>query len=1279
MWKVESTYVTTTLHKMADGRWAIERLSGGNWPTWKFQMKHLLLVKGLWNVTQGSEVLVDAADNATVAAFNEKSQKALSTLVMSIDPSQLYLITSCESAKDAWDNLKQQFESDTLHNKLLLKKQYFRSEMSEGSSMEKHLKSMKELTDKLAAVGAPISEEDQVVTLLGSLPSMYNALVTALEARGDDLKLQFVQQALLNEEQKFRKNTDASESLLVASVKPKKKGRKIVCYFCGKEGHFKKNCTEYLKKKNSESARVAIERESAEPEFAFTSSYMASKFNGWCIDSGATSHVCNNADLFKDMDTTIKESITVANGEKMKSEARGECTVTVVVGDKRRCIPVKHVMYAPQAPGNLLSVKRLTEQNLTVTFDKESCQILSKGEVVAVGKLHGELYKLQEEQLYNAQASSGLCIHEWHERLAHKNLRDIRKMQSEDLVIKPCTCTKVCESCIKGKMTSKPFPKRSSATEELFDVVVSDVCGPLQVESIGGSRYFVTFIDVFSRYCKVYFIKNKSDVAEKVVEYVENVKTRFGKTPKIFRSDRGGEYTSGKVQDYLKQEGIEFQCTVGYAPQQNGIAERKNRTLIEAARTMLCESKLSKCWWAEAVNTANYIQNRVISQATSSTPFEKLFGKAPKLDDLHKFGEDVYMKIPDATRKKLDEKAVKMKFLGYDMNSKGYRLGDIKNMKVVISREVEFLNEKCVEIDLEPYKEAQKSENESESEEEIQTDSDVDESESDNQEEIESNPIRKSQRGNKGKLPAHFDDYLMFTNDNKPINDNEPRNLKEVRESPNRGKWFEAMQEELKSIHENETWELVDLPEEKNAIGSKWVYKIKYNQDGSVARYKARLVAQGFDQKFGMDYDEVFAPVGRSTTFRTLLSVAAHRGYSVKQYDIETAFLNGKLSEEIYMKQPPGFENGSKVCRLKKSLYGLKQAARSWNQELERVLISCGCVQSEIDNCLYTIKVDGKVGYVLVYVDDLLIAGDDDHVIDYVVQSIQKEFKVKDLGNVNNFLGIQVTKDSSGDFYVSQENYIGKIIKEAGLVEAKTSKVPLDPGYEKLNCEDKISDHEYRKLIGMLLYVSVNSRPDITASVSILSQKLSCPTKLDLLEVKRVIRYLKGTLDFKLKVSDVHNDLMLQAYSDANWGENRDDRKSNSGYICMLGGTISWSCRKQSCVSLSSTEAEYVALAETCQEVVYLRNLCNDFGIKSETTVVNVDNQSCVKMCESRKFSNRTKHISVKYHFTSDLKAKGVVDFKYCPTEENIADMLTKPLKNVKLAILRNAGNIIAT
>ena len=668
-----------------------------------------------------------------------------------------------------------------------------------------------------------------------------------------------------------------------------------------------------------------------------------------------------------------------------------------------------------------------------------------------------------------------------------------------------------------------------------------------------------------------------------------------------------------------------------------------------------------------------------------------------------------------------------MIFLSYDDHAKGYRLADLTKRRTVVSRDVKFLKEKSkpankssgyefmnfdnnfeeiienAEEWVEDENENQEEENENQEEEnnEVEDDfqsfgedngSEVDEIDDFNDENnvsVEGNaqiedlvenedevPVRRSNRQNQGQMPAHFDDYLLSINDICQ----EPTSYKEAMRSANKENWEAAVKEELKSINKNQTWDLVELPEGRKAIGSKWVFKLKQDSTGKLKTFKARLVAQGYNQKYGTDYDEVFAPVARPTTFRILLAVSAKRKYRVKHFDIKSAFLYGKLEEEIYMKQPPGFEQGNLVCKLKKSLYGLKQAARQWNQEIHRVLIASGCKQSKIDKCLYTMNKSGEICYVIIHVDDLLIAGSSDLIIKSLVVNIQKEFEVKDLGEVKQYLGIDVTKDAEGNFYLGQSKYIDKAIVTAGQVDARISKIPLDTGYDKLQDEEKLKDnHEYRKLIGMLLYISTNSRPDIAASVSILSQKVSNPSKLDLNEVKRLIRYLKGTRDMKLKISNVDEELKLEAYSDANWAENRIDRKSNSGYVCFLGGgTISWACRKQSCVSLSSTEAEYIALAETCQEVVWLRDISKEFSIWNENSItINVDNQSCMKMVGRKKFSNRTKHVDTKFHFISDLKEKNYISLKYCPTDINIADMLTKPLQSVKLSQLRVKANVV--
>lgn len=374
-------------------------------------------------------------------------------------------------------------------------------------------------------------------------------------------------------------------------------------------------------------------------------------------------------------------------------------------------------------------------------------------------------------------------------------------------------------------------------------------------------------------------------------------------------------------------------------------------------------------------------------------------------------------------------------------------------------------------------------------------------------------------------------------------NVSDPKSYSEAMHSADKNDWLKAMHEELQSIEDNDTWTLTDLPPDRKSIGSKWVFKTKQDESGKLIRKKARVVAQGFTQKFGVDYDEVFAPVARSTTLRVLLSIAGKRNYSVKHYDIKTAFLNGHLDEEIYMRPPPGFKQDNRVFKLNKSLYGLKQAARVWNQTLHDVLVNLKFQQSDIDKCLYVLRERNTVCYLLVHVDDILLVSNDAEFIQITSKNIGIQFEIKDLGNVKHYLGIDVTKDKDGNFLLSQAQYIKKIIESSNLCDAKTSKFPLDQGYFKIEDKNILPDNnEYRKLIGMLLYLSTNSRPDISASVAILSQKVSQPTQTDMNEAKRIVKYLKGSINLKLSLSNVLGEQKLTVFSDANWAEERESR-----------------------------------------------------------------------------------------------------------------------------------------
>jgi hypothetical protein len=800
--------------------------------------------------------------------------------------------------------------------------------------------------------------------------------------------------------------------------------------------------------------------------------------------------------------------------------------------------------------------------------------------------------------------------------------------------------------------------------------------------------------------------------------YIEMVKTKFNRRPKLIRSDRGREYLSQDLIDYLKKNGVKTQTTAPYTPQQNGKAERKNRYLLEMARTMILESGLEKKYWGEAVNTANYLQNRLPSRATEKTPYELWESRKPDLGHIHVFGSAAYAHVPKQSRTKLDPKAKKLTFVGYETGSKAFRLLDTKTNKITISRDVTFVDECNVRekigaeigsgreesnVDEKADEESDEStsstitissddasdtsssgestitvidrydadyeHNANDPDATMYTDTDYDEAHDTIGE------LRVSSRITKGKIPERYGNFA------NTIRIMEPKTYEEAISSPEKEKWTQAMEEEINSLLANDTWELVDLPEDRKAVGCKWVYKVKKTENEEL-KYKARVVAKGFSQKFGEDYDEVFAPVVKPTTVKILLTLAGIRNYVIRQYDVKTAFLNGDIEETIFMSQPKGYirlGQKEKVCKLKRSLYGLKQAARSWNERMKSDLKSLGFKQSKRDPCLF-FKTKPYVIYFILYVDDYMMASETLKAIDEAEKSLRELFTITSLGEPKFFLGLNLSRDNDGFFYMDQSNYINKILIDTNMENAKPSAKVIDPGIMKEagNSPEMEDKGRYQSLIGKLLYLGVNTRPDILTSVCILSQFNTQPTERHWTEAKRIVRYLKGTINLQLKLGSnkrKKSDNKLLAYSDADWAENRKDRKSNSGYVLQLcDSTVSWYSRKQTCVATSSTEAEYVAMFEACKEIVWTRKLLKDFGEPQNVpTMLYEDNQSALKILENPGMSDRTKHVDTKFHYSKWCMEKRRVHFEYCPTNSMVADLMTKPLGPNRTKELREA------
>jgi hypothetical protein len=539
--------------------------------------------------------------------------------------------------------------------------------------------------------------------------------------------------------------------------------------------------------------------------------------------------------------------------------------------------------------------------------------------------------------------------------------------------------------------------------------------------------------------------------------------------------------------------------------------------------------------------------------------------------------------------------------------------------------------------------------------------------------------IRKSTRCNKG-VPAIRLSYMVRTAPQK-----EPESWKEMQKLPvhEKQKWLEAANEEMNSLMGLQAWELTELPEGRRAIGCKWVFKTKYDSEGKAYRHKARLVAKGYSQKYGDDYDATFAPVAKQTTFRTLLAIAAVRKMKVHHFDVKTAFLNGEIEENLFMSQPEGYiseGNEHLVCKLKRSIYGLKQSARAWNTKINDIMLKEGFARSKADQCLYTKFKDNKWMYVLVYVDDLIVVHVDDEVIAEFGEILNQNFQTNDLGYVTYYLGIQIERQDDGSFLLSQSAKIEAIIQQFGMSDAKGASIPMAAAYLKSNGEQEVlpNNEQYRQAVGALLYIATTTRPDIATAIGILCRSVDKPCQRDWKAVKDILRYLKQSVHLKLKMS-ADNKTDLIGYVDADWAGDTVDRKSTSGYLFQIGdSSVSWSSRKQMSVALSSTEAEYVAAAYASQEAVWLRQLLNDLGEPAvEATRIYEDNQGCIKLATSERINARTKHIDIRHHHLRDLAENGIIELIYCETDKMIADAMTKPLPAPRFKELRTKMGMI--
>lgn len=519
---------------------------------------------------------------------------------------------------------------------------------------------------------------------------------------------------------------------------------------------------------------------------------------------------------------------------------------------------------------------------------------------------------------------------------------------------------------------------------------------------------------------------------------------------RIFRSDNGTEFVNDELGLFFDEKGIYHQCTVPYTPEQNGCAEREMRTIVESARTMIHSKQLDKKFWAEAVSFAVHVLNRTgTSTVEAKSPYELWYNKEAKIDHLRIFGSDVFVHIPKQKRQKLDAKAVKCVFVGYDNHSKGYRVWNPDSNKVEVARDVIFLAEESQAVFEIGDVEEPADENTNVDGESNEGDSDIEETpenhghrgatcDLDKRNIIQDLRLRSQIKLSQRRLFNHDTHLAMLTANEEPIT------YEQAIESTDREQWEKAMKEEYDSLNKNRTWCLVKPPIGQKVIDNRWVFKLKENTDGSVERYKARLVARGFTQEYGVDYKETFSPVVKFTSIRTIMALAASKQMKLMHFDVKTAFLYGDLEETVYMKQPKGYDDESgRVCKLMKSLYGLKQASRCWSKKFASFIQDFDFRGSQSDPCIFIYNGQKGVIILAMYVDDGMLAAEREDAIVPVIKHLRKEFEIK-FFEAKCFLGLEIDQRSDGSIHLNQKAYINKILGRFGFLECNPVATPLD-------------------------------------------------------------------------------------------------------------------------------------------------------------------------------------------------------------------------------------------
>jgi hypothetical protein len=703
-------------------------------------MEAVLVKNEMWGYVNGS---IEKPNNEENTIWEENDKKARADLILAINPNELRQIKNCVTSNGIWKKLKELYESKGPARKATLLKQLIMSKMNEGETMKNHLNNFFNIIDKLEERELKIVDDLVTILLLYSIPDSYENFRIAIESR-DELPKPETLKIKLTEEyeaRKSRENQNSPGALLIKKCYKKEDGPKsskenlrknnfkeafkFKCHYCKKIGHKAENCWSKAKARNeiSKKAEVTVT--------VLEINRTKSESQWWCVDSGASSHMCSSKDQFQNI-AQNDQVLNLANHSFTKIRGTGNVKIKVSNENNLRSVNLNNVMYVPDLRSNLLSVGKITDKGSTVIFENNKVYILDKdGKEIMIGQKRNHLYYVREildKKGETAAASMNISrtkIQEWHEKFGHINEQQLKELaRSNEVYGLNIGCNEHlinCSICLKAKQTRKSFSRNESHKKEtLLELIHTDICGPMRVNSIGGSRYFITFIDDKSGWCEIYFIKKKSEAASAFFKYKAMVENQLGKRIKCLRSDNGTEYLCNELESYLEKHGIKHEMTVAYTPEQNGVAERRNRTLVEMARCMMIQSQLSSSFWAEAISTANYLRNRCPSRSINGqTPHKLWTGKDFSVKHFQIFGTKGYRLDKTPNKGKFDPRSKKCIFVGYSTERRAYRVWCPDFKRIYATRDVKFVNN--LEVKEQPMQEEFTSEDIMEKEKEEMT------------------------------------------------------------------------------------------------------------------------------------------------------------------------------------------------------------------------------------------------------------------------------------------------------------------------------------------------------------------------------------------------------------------------------------------------------------------------------------------------------------------------------------------------------------------------------